>query len=182
MQTIDDALADFIQRYFQTAKTEDHALRIEFDSQWQSACYLQVGDDGDWVEWQPVKRDVPGDFSGVESALEMTLNAQFKAYFGTYWSDNFNAKTSRGSLQLLMPWNNDDFIRLQQNLVGHVLMKRRLKQAETLFFAVTDEEDFIITVDNASGAVMLEQVGMLPKEKLADDLASFIKQLEPDFT
>ena len=88
-------------------------------------------------------------------------------------------KRPGGNLQLLLPWNQDDMVRLQQNLVGHVLMKRRLDQPETLFFAVTDEEDFILSVDNQSGEVVLEQVGLLPQEVLAPDLASFLASLEP---
>jgi SecY interacting protein Syd len=64
-------------------------------------------------------------------------------------------------------------------LVGHILMKRRLKQPETLFIALTDEDDFILTVDNASGEVVLEQVGLLPKEVVAPNLEVFIQSLQP---
>jgi SecY interacting protein Syd len=83
---------------------------------------------------------------------------------------------------LLQPWNQGDFERLQQNLVGHILMKRRLKQPETFFIALTDEDDFILTVDNASGEVMLEQVGLLPKELVAPNLATFITSIVPSVT
>jgi SecY interacting protein Syd len=58
-------------------------------------------------------------------------------------------------------------------------MKRRLKQPETLFIALTDEDDFILTVDNASGEVVLEQVGLLPKEVVAPNLEVFIQSLQP---
>ena len=76
-------------------------------------------------------------------------------------------------------WNDDDAERLQQNLIGHVLMKRQLKQPETLFFALTDEEDFIVSVDNASGQVVLEQVGKPAQQVLAQDLAEFLATLQP---
>ncbi len=58
-------------------------------------------------------------------------------------------------------------------------MKRRLKQPETLFVALPDEDDFILRVDNSSGEVMLEQVGLLPKEVVAANLADFIHSLQP---
>jgi SecY interacting protein Syd len=80
---------------------------------------------------------------------------------------------------LLQPWNQGDFERLQQNLVGHILMKRRLKQPETFFIALTDEDDFILTVHNTSGEVMLEQVGLLPKEVVAPNLAEFLQSIQP---
>ena len=59
------------------------------------------------------------------------------------------------------------------------MLKRRLKQPETLFFALTSEDDFILTLNNTSGEVMLEQVGLPPKEALAPDLATFIHSLQP---
>ena len=58
-------------------------------------------------------------------------------------------------------------------------MKQRLKQTETVFFAVTDEEDIIISIDNANGEVWVERVGCKPHKKLSDSLANFIEQLTP---
>jgi SecY interacting protein Syd len=58
-------------------------------------------------------------------------------------------------------------------------MKRRLKQPETFFIALTDEDDFILTVHNTSGEVMLEQVGLLPKEVVAPNLAEFLQSIQP---
>jgi len=58
-------------------------------------------------------------------------------------------------------------------------MKQRLKQAETVFFAVTDEEDMIITINNETGAVWVERVGCEPHKKLADSLAQFLTNIIP---
>ena len=79
----------------------------------------------------------------------------------------------------MLLWHPGDFIRLQQNLIAHVLMKRRLKQRETLFFAVTDEEDSMLSVLNSTGEVYLEQTGQEVKQLLAPDLLSFLRQLSP---
>jgi SecY interacting protein Syd len=122
---------------------------------------------------------VPGVFSGLEAGLEMNIHPDIIAYYGRYWSDNLNAQAEQGRLQLLQAWNEPDYERLQQNIVGHVLMKRRLKQAETIFFALTDEDDFVLSIDNATGEVMLEQVGLVPQETLAPNLASFLDTLHP---
>ena len=46
----------------------------------------------------------------------------------------------------------------------------------------SDEDDFILTVNNASGEVMLEQVGLLPKELVAPNLATFIQSIVPSVT
>jgi|TARA_R110000868_G_scaffold62084_5_gene187990 SecY interacting protein Syd len=173
------ALDEFVQRYVIAAKKHPEMLVVEYDSDWPSDCYIDSGNTGDSVNWQPVKRSGTANFNDLETALEMKIHQDVISFYSAYWSDNLNAQTNQGSLQLLQPWNQGDFERLQQNLVGHILMKRRLKQPETLFFALTDEDDFILTLDNSSGEVVLEQVGLLPKEVLAPNLATFIQSLQP---
>lgn len=173
------ALDDFVQRYVITAKQHPQMLVVEYDNDWPSDCYRDSGTTGDSVNWQPVKRSGAANFNDLETALEMKIHQDVVSYYSAFWSDNLNAKSSKGYLQLLQPWNQGDFERLQQNLVGHILMKRRLQQPETFFIALTDEDDFILTVHNTSGEVMLEQVGLLPKEVVAPNLAAFIQSLQP---
>lgn len=173
------ALEDFVQRYVIAAKNDPEMLIVEYDNDWPSDCYTASGNTGDKVTWHPVRRTETVDFNDLETALEMKIHQDVISYYSAYWSDNLSAETDKGYLQLLQPWNQQDFERLQQNLIGHILMKRKLKQPETLFIALTDEDDFILTVDNTSGEVMLEQVGLLPKEVVAPNLATFIQSLQP---
>ncbi|MFT5840048.1 MAG: SecY interacting protein Syd [Flavobacteriales bacterium] len=173
------ALDEFVQRYVTAAKNHPEMLMVEYDSDWPSECYTTTANTGDQVDWQPSKRVEIADFTDLETALEMKIHPDIISFYSAYWSDNLNAETNKGHLQLLQPWNQHDFERLQQNLVGHILMKRKLKQPETLFVALTDEDDFILTVDNTSGEVMLEQVGLLPQEVVAPNLAAFIQSIQP---
>ena len=175
------ALNDFVQKYLVLAKKYPKMLLVEYDNDWPSECYTSLGKTGDKVYWQPVKRSGLANFSYLEKALEIKVQQDVISYYSAYWSDNLIAETDKGHLQLLQPLNQHDFERLQQNLVGHILMKRRLKQPETLFIGLTDEDDFILTVDNVSGEVMLEQVGLLPKEVVAPNLAVFIQSLKPSY-
>jgi SecY interacting protein Syd len=178
-QNLNTALDAFVLCYEKLILQSPEETKIEFNSKWPSQCYRQEKKDGDLVAWKPVLREVPGVFTGLEAGLEMTIHPDIIAYYGRYWSDNLNAQAEQGKLQLLQAWNEQDYQRLQQNIVGHVLMKRRLQQAETIFFALTDEDDFFLSVDNASGEVVLEQVGLVPKETLASDLGSFLQKLQP---
>lgn len=178
-QKVITALEEFVQKYLIAAKTNPQMLVVDYDDDWPSDCYASSGSKGESVIWQPIKRSGLAHFNDLEKALEMEIHQDIVSYYSAYWSNNLSAQTNQGELQLLQPWNHDDFDRLQQNLVGHILMKRRLKQPDTLFFALTDADDFILTLDNASGEVMLEQVGLLPKEVLAPNLATFIQSLEP---
>ncbi|MGP4763533.1 SecY-interacting protein Syd, partial [Klebsiella pneumoniae] len=66
---------------------------------------------------------------------------------------------------------------LQQNIVAHVLMKRRLKQRETVFIAATDDDNYLISMLLSSGEVYLERVGAEVSDCLAADLGQFLQQL-----
>jgi SecY interacting protein Syd len=173
------ALDEFVQRYLTAAKSHPEMLMVEYDSDWPSECLTISGNPGDRVNWQPIKRSGIANFNDLETALEIKIHQDIISFYSAYWSDNLSAETNKGYLQLLQPWNQSDFERLQQNLVGHILMKRRLKQPETFFIALTDEDDFILTVHNTSGEVMLEQVGLLPKEVVAPNLTEFIQSIQP---
>lgn len=177
--SVKQALENFVSSYLKGYEQSSQNLVIQYDPQWPSPCYQQQGEAGDWVDWLPVKQEKANDFTDLEDALGVELNSQLKDFFSSYWSENLSARTQRGGLELLLPWNQDDLIRLQQNLVGHVLMKRRLGQPVTFFFAVTDGDDFNLCVAADSGEVVLEQVGLEPQEVIAPDLATFIASLTP---
>ncbi|WP_051275417.1 SecY-interacting protein [Aestuariibacter salexigens] len=173
--SIDQALDNLFDMFLSTAP--ESSRLVEFDPKWPSPCYQSKGKTGEHVIWTPVLCEPSLRLSNVEAGMDIQLHDDLHRYFGRYFSDNLDLQTERGNLQLLFAWNESDFDRLQQNIIGHLLMKQRLEQPPTVFFAVTDEEDFILTVDNENGAVMLEQVGLPPTEQLAPDLATFIGSL-----
>ncbi|BDX07639.1 SecY-interacting protein [Planctobacterium marinum] len=169
----------FVIHWCEFQQAHHHDLLIEQDPEWISPAEQGSANSDGEVIWGPALQPPSNNLQALVDGLEVTPNPELEAYFTRYFSDNLDAETERGRLQLLMPWNQDDFVRLQQNLIAHVMMKRRLRQQETLFFAVTDEEDFIISVLNQTGEVVLEQVGKEPKEVLAGSLSEFFTQLRP---
>lgn len=185
-ENLAEKLQQFAQQYIASYQQVHGCLPIiEQDSEWPSACEQATTDSSSLAQnevyWQPVKTDKSEEltFENVESALELTLHEDVKTYFTLLYSESLDARCGEGELTLLFPWNLNDFQRLQENIIGHILMKRRLKQEETIFFAVTDEEDMIISVDNKSGSVWVERVGCKPHKHLSDSLAQFISQLTP---
>jgi len=177
------SLCSKIETWFESlqlaSQEQSKPLQTTFDQDWLSPCqYGEVDHKGN-INWRPVLREDKVDFSAVEQALELELHPDIKLYYSHYWSNNIDAKTQRGQLQLLQAWNQDDFERLLQNIIGHILMKRKLKQKVTVFFAVTDEDDFILSMDNDTGQVMLEQVGLEAEEVLANNLGDFFERLTP---
>lgn len=178
--TVKDALIDFQQKFRNHYQLEHKSLPvIEHDSDWPSPCEMQEVMDGAEVGWQPVECEPQLDFGNIESAVELELHPDLKAYYGSFYSANLPARTEEGGLELLFAWSFGDFERLQENLLGHIWMKRKLRQPVTLFFAVTDMEDINLTLNNETGEIWAEKVGKKPHRKLANTMAEFLKMLEP---
>ena len=185
------ALLSFAAQYIahHTKSNNGNLPLIEYDEQWISPCiHKKINDE--LCSWQPVSIEMlmtkglitaPLNFNNVERALDLVLHADIKTYFTTMFSETIDAKCEEGGLSLLFAWSEDDFSRLQENIIGHIMMKQRLKQAETVFFAVTDEEDIIISIDNSTGEVWAERVGCKPHKKIADSLLALLHNLSENY-
>ncbi|MBL1378315.1 SecY-interacting protein Syd [Zobellella iuensis] len=131
------------------------------------------------VAWQPWRRPEPAGFDNVATALAMPVHAALPAFFGHYFAGNLPVCFKGLFLTLLQPWNQEDFERLQQNQIGHQLMLRKLGLPASWFLASCRDEQRLVTLDNASGEVLLERLGKGPIGVLAPDLATFLQRLEP---
>ncbi|KEQ16214.1 SecY-interacting protein [Endozoicomonas numazuensis] len=179
-QAVKDALNDFHEKFRRCYEIKHQSLPvIEHDSDWPSPCEQQEVADLAEVSWQPVVCEPRLDFDNIESALELELHPDIKAYYGSFYSANLPARTGEGELELLFAWSSKDFERLQENLLGHIWMKRKLRQPVTLFFAVTDMEDINLTLNNETGEIWAEKVGKKPHRKVASNMAEFLNTLEP---
>jgi len=126
-----------------------------------------------------VARREAADFTGLERALETRIHPDIKRYYGSFWCDSVEARAEEGRLTLIQVWSERDFERLIANLIGHALAKRRARLPLTLFVACTDEGDFMLSVDNASGAVVLEEPGHAPVREVAANLVELLLRVEP---
>lgn len=177
--SVKNTLLAFTTSYIEKYHEVHHQLPVVVsDKDWVSPCEQGQSNEEESY-WKPIKIDGDLNFENVEKALEFSLHQDIKDYFTCVYSESIEAESEDGKLSLLLPWNKDDFERLQQNLIGHIMMKQKLKQNITIFFAVTDEDDMIISIDNETGAVWVEQVGCLPHKKLANNLVEFIAGLTP---
>ncbi|UAA39695.1 SecY-interacting protein [Paraneptunicella aestuarii] len=172
------ALLGFVEKYVEVYRDAGKELRVNFDCSWESPCVTECDSEGSCI-WTPTAQNIELNFNKLEMGMDMQIHPDYQDYFCCFWSDHLNARAARGDLQLLMVWNQDDFVRLQENLIAHLLMKRRLGQRDTLFFAQTEDENYILSVLNGTGEVVLEPVGQEPGEILASDLAEFISELKP---
>lgn len=150
---------------------------IEQDEDWISPCEIGEVDKDGLIQWKPALIKDTLSFANVEEALGFAIHNDLKRYFTHCFSESIPATSEKGNLELLFAWNHDDFDRLQKNMIGHVLMKQKLKQEITLFFAVTDEEDINLVINNDTGEVWIEPVGCEPKECISPNIATFLQSL-----
>ncbi|MFC4700041.1 SecY-interacting protein [Glaciecola siphonariae] len=181
-----DTFDAFVQDYIDRSTPDNRGLLTPWDAQWPSQCVMQDTDslhNDDIVQWQPARRQPQGVMSNLEQALELKIPDAFEQLLGRYYSLDLNAVHKRGNVTLLQAWNEHDYERLQKNIIAHVLMKRRLKQPDTLFFALTDEDDLIISIELESAQVILEPLGQVAREVLAGSLEEFMSDLsaQPQF-
>lgn len=180
MTDVASALDAFVERY-----VEQYPQLIDpFDPQWRSPCEtgepFVARDDERCVAWRPLRRAFADDFAGLERALETTIHADIKAYYGRYWSGGLEATAQEGHVSLILLWNPADAERLVENLIGHALAKRRARAPFTVFFACTEpESDLFLSIDNASGQVVLEAPGAKPIRTVAPSLTVFLRGLVP---
>ncbi len=156
-----------------TLPTQSH------DPRWISPCQVGEPNADGVIQWRPVPRLDAASFDGVEHALETPIHPSIKAFFGAFWCDCFTAKTEDGGLTLIQAWNAEDFDRLCENILGHALSLRRARLPLTVFIACTDEEELNLSIDNASGRVVLERPGEPPLRNIDDSLPGFLRRLVP---
>lgn len=142
-----------------------------------SPCAVENRDDR--VIWQPQPFNAEPQLSAVERALELQLQSSVVSYYTTQYAGDMQATFEQQPITLLQVWSEDDFVRVQENLIGHLVMKRRLKQTPTLFIATTDSDSEIISVCNLTGEVICEKLGTPQRKKLAEDLRTFLTLLQP---
>ena len=170
------ALTEFIDATLNIA--ESGLLSSPFDTDWRSPSELRQ--DSDLTYWKPVRQHAPVSFEGLSHALELEIHADIKAYYASYWSGTLEADSSEGRVSLIQLWNAEDFDRLIANLIGHAMVKQKSRQGFTVFFANTDPDtEVFLSIDNSSGAILLEEPGKPPLRQVETDIRTFLRRLKP---
>lgn len=184
MGSIQLALSELIDNALRL--TDEGVFYAEYDQEWHSPCELPAFENKnrtqapELVAWRPVPQTPPVNFSGLENALETTIHPDIVEYFSSFWSSTIEAKSIEGHASLIQLWNQGDFDRLVENFIGHALAKRQLKEPLTLFIATTEaDSEYFLSINNATGAVLLEEPGRPPLRQVEDSLETFLRRLTP---
>lgn len=177
MMSLERALRQLTQRYvdgFQ-AKT-GHAPQSSELYGVASPCVVESRDES--VLWLPRYFDEQRDLHKVEQALEITLHPSIHQFYASQYAGDIPIRFAGLDLLLVQVWSEDDFIRLQENLISHLFTQKKLKLAPTAFIATLDSELEIVSVCNITGEVILEEFGSKKRCHLADSLEAFLAQAE----
>jgi SecY interacting protein Syd len=176
---LNNTLDNFFKRFI---NTQNNSLaQTNYDPEWPSPCQqsepFKNSKHANCIHWLPIQRKSNSDLDGLEKALEIDLHPALKTFFTRYWSEQIDCIFQQGNLSLLFLWSDKDMERLIKNQIGHALNKIRNKQTLTFFIACTDS-DYMISIDNQSGQVVLERSGYPIEKILSSDLNSFLNELE----
>lgn len=178
MRQTTDALHKFTTRYCDAwQQRTGHAPASQALAGVPSPCIVATQPDEVW--WQPQPFTLPASLEAVERALDIQLREEITAFYTTQFAGDMVARFEQREFTLLQVWSEEDFLRLQENLIGHLVMKRRLKQTPTLFIAATESEQEIISLCNLTGEIILEQPGTKNRHVLSENLENFLTNLQP---
>ncbi|MCL6744118.1 SecY-interacting protein [Kosakonia sp. R1.Fl] len=142
-----------------------------------SPCIISSTDK--YVIWQPKPFVPERNVNPIEQAMEIVVQTPLHTFYTTQFAGDMTARFGELTLTLLQTWSEDDFVRMQENLIGHLVTQKRLKLSPTLFIATLDSELDVISLCNLSGEVVKETLGTRQRTVLAPSLAAFLDQLEP---
>ncbi|MHA7845591.1 SecY-interacting protein [Serratia sp. D1N4] len=177
-QDVSHALREFTRRYVDLWQQQrGHAPASQELYGVASPCIVENRDDQ--VLWLPQSFIPEATLVKVENALELQLQPDIHIFYTQQYAGDMSAQFEAHRMTLLQVWSEDDFIRLQENLIGHLVTQKRLKLSPTLFLATTESEMTMVSLCNVSGNVVLEQFGSDKRTFLSNSLADFLRMLRP---
>lgn len=142
-----------------------------------SPCVTRTEDEA--VFWQPQPFSLTPTLEAVERALDIVVQQPLQTYYTSQFAGDMTATFGERKLTLLQVWSPEDFQRVQENLIGHLVTQKRLKLSPTLFIATLDSDLDVISVCNLTGEVVLETLGTRHRTTLSASVSSFLTHLEP---
>ena len=107
------------------------------------------------------------------------MHPSIEDLFCTAYSGGVICEFDGHSIELIQVWNDQDFLMLQENMIAHFMMQKRLNKPASMFIASCSDEMQIISILNETGQVQLETLGKNQEAVLAESVAEFLEKLTP---
>ncbi|QDF67784.1 SecY-interacting protein [Shewanella sp. SNU WT4] len=173
-------LHDFLKRYTHSYQEQMGELPQCYPMDMPSPCMIEPLPSNDSrVHWQWQAQEPQASFKNIELALDISFWPDIANFYGSFYAGTLYFHSEQGAGELLQTWSGDDLEALQKNLIGHIMMKQKLKQPLTWFIGLLADGDHMITVNNQDGSVWTEVPGHEQEQKLASSLAEYLTLLTP---
>ncbi|MER7850692.1 SecY-interacting protein Syd [Kitasatospora sp. NPDC096077] len=154
---------------------------VEYDPAWQSPC--RTGDptpDGT-IRWKPVPMEPAPDFAELERALAetgTTLHPDVAALYGSFWCGPVDGLEHSGEpVSLRTLWNEEELRHTVHGLADHARRQAAESGGAITFPVAGTESDLFFVLDNATGAILLQEAGHHGGRPVAPSLAEFLAAL-----
>lgn len=138
--------------------------------------YVSRPDEAEWVEWEPVNKDVPSDLAPIESQLGTSLHPSVKEYVNCFWFCSLGGTFRSRAIQLdpVLPGISPaDF---EDRVLGYCRVHGgRLRHVP---IGLEADRGLLLVVDNSTGEIMVEDAEVGELQVLAGGLAELISGLE----
>lgn len=138
-----------------------------------------ISSTGTMVTWRPQPFTLAENVNAIERALDIVVQPALHAFYTTQFAGDMRARFQSQTFTLLQTWSPDDFRRVQENLIGHLVTQKRLKLSPTLFIGTLESDTEVISLCNLSGEVVKETLGRRQSVVLSSSLTAFLNELEP---
>lgn len=142
-----------------------------------SPCIISSTDDA--VFWQPQPFVGENNLNAVERAFDIVVQPAVHAFYTTQFAGDMHAQFADEKLTLLQTWSEDDFRRVQENLIGHLVTQSA--SSYHLRFLLPHKIMSLTSFRCAICPVKCAKklLGTRKRTVLAASLAEFLTQLKP---
>ncbi|MFC0179408.1 SecY-interacting protein [Thorsellia kenyensis] len=176
-ETVKSELINLLNRYVSAWKNTELSLPIaEGYAHLMSPC-IQTNIDNEKTTWLPKIHEQLIPLAGVEKGMEMLIHQDIHTFYGIQFSADIAVLYKDIAINLIQVWNEEDHIRLQENIICHLVAQRKAKRMPSVFIGSIDDEDKIIACCNMTGRVFLESLTNGSRVYLSETIPDFLSTL-----